>query len=131
MYAGCLVLWKSQLQTMVALLTAEAEYITLLTALRQSIPVLHLVNEIRSHMPGISKLETSVRCKVYEDNESTIRMAHSLKATHRNKHISTKVHHFGEYVRNKTIQILHVPMRNQVVDIFTKPLSTKAFVSLR
>ena len=116
---------------MVALLTAEAEYIALSTALRQSIPVLRLVNEIRSHMPGISKLETSVRCKVYEDNESMIRMAHSLKATHQNKHISTKVHHFGEYVRNKTIQILHVPTITHVADIFTKPLPTKAFVSLR
>ena len=131
MYAGCPVLWKSQLQTMVALSTAEAEYIALSTALRQCIPVLRLANEIRKNMPGMEKLGTSVKCKVYEDNESTIRIAQSPKTTHQNKHISTKVHHFREYIRTKAIRIEHVHTTKQIADIFTKPLPVKAFISLR
>ena len=47
MYAGCPVLWKSKLQTMFALMTGEAEYIILPMVLRQSVPVLHLANEIK------------------------------------------------------------------------------------
>ena len=61
-YARCPVLCKSQLQTMIALSIAEAEYIAMSTALRTSIPVLRLVNEISENMPGISKIGTIVKC---------------------------------------------------------------------
>ena len=79
----------------------------------------------------MNKLETSIRCKVYKDNESAIKMAHSPKATHRTKHISTKVHHFREYIRTKAIQVVHVSTTKQIADMFTKPLPYKAFVYLR
>ena len=68
---------------MISLSTAEAEYIAMYTALHTSIPVLRLINEISEHIPGIHKIGTTAKCQVYEDNESTICIAHSPKSTHR------------------------------------------------
>ena len=101
------------------------------TALRTSIPVLHLLREVGENMPGIINHGTTIGCTIYEDDESAIRMAHSEKESHRTKHISTKIHHFRQYVRSKEIRIMHVPSAKQVADIFTKPLSSDVFVPLR
>ena len=47
-YAGCPVSWASKLQSQVALYyTTEAEYITMSQALRDVIPVMNLLQEIR------------------------------------------------------------------------------------
>ena len=82
-------------------------------------------------MPGTVETGTSIHCKVYEDNQSTISMAQSQTGTFRTKHIGTKVHHFRQYVRDKAIQILHVPSAEQIADIFTKPLQSEIFIPLR
>ena len=54
-YARCPIIWASKLQSQVALSTTEAEYIALSMALRDVIPVMELLNEIKkqefpSHM---------------------------------------------------------------------------------
>ena len=47
-YAGCpLLLWKSQLQTEVALLSTESKYTGLSYALRDAIPVMELLKELK------------------------------------------------------------------------------------
>jgi hypothetical protein len=38
-YTGCPMFWQSKLQTEIALSTAEAEYIALLQALRETLPM--------------------------------------------------------------------------------------------
>jgi hypothetical protein len=45
-YANCPLVWCSKLQTEIALSTAEAEYIAMSHALRDTIPVQNLVREI-------------------------------------------------------------------------------------
>jgi hypothetical protein len=47
MYSGCPIIWASQLQTVIALSTTEAEYLSLSTALRNTIPLMRLVKELR------------------------------------------------------------------------------------
>jgi hypothetical protein len=46
-YAGCPVSWASKLQSQVALSTTEAEYIAMSQALRDVIPVMNLLQEMR------------------------------------------------------------------------------------
>ncbi len=46
-YAGCPVSWDSKLQSQVALLTTEAEYIFMSQSLRDVIPVMNLLQEMR------------------------------------------------------------------------------------
>ena len=42
-YAGCPILWKSKMQSLIALSTTEAEYIALSTALREVIAIINLL----------------------------------------------------------------------------------------
>ena len=130
-YAGCPIVWKSTLQTMIALSTAEAEYLALSSALRTTIPMLRLLKEISTQMPGVTNMGTRIKCKVYEDNKSAMKIANGGRTTHRTKHISTKVHHFGQYIRNKSIKIVHIPSKKQIADMFTKPLTANLFISLQ
>jgi hypothetical protein len=46
-YGGCPIIWASQLQSEIALSTTEAEYLALSTALRNTIPLMRLLNELK------------------------------------------------------------------------------------
>ena len=48
-YADCPVHWASKLQTQVVLSITEAEYIAILSSLRDVIPIMDLVAEIMNH----------------------------------------------------------------------------------
>jgi hypothetical protein len=50
-YAGCPIFWQSKLQTKKALSTAEAEYIALSQALRETIPMTNLMREMNVIYP--------------------------------------------------------------------------------
>ncbi len=130
MYAGCPVTWSSKLQTEIALSTTEAEYIALSQAMREVIPFLNLIKEIHDVLP-IERTSPKIFCKVFEDNQSCIKVAESPKFTHRTKHISLKYHHFRQYVADGTIKIEPIDTREQIADIFTKPLDEKQFSYLR
>ena len=128
-YAGCPVYWVSKLQTEIALSTAEAEYIALSTALREVIPLMTLMKEISGVFPlYIDK--PNFFCKIFEDNQSCIKMAVAPKLTPRTKHIALKYHHFKRFVGN-TIDISYIATDMQKADIFTKPLPDDAFFRLR
>ena len=130
MYKGCPILWKSQLQTTIAMSTTEVEYIGLSSAIRSCIPVMRLVHEISTKIDTVQD-PPKVICTVHEDNTSAIRMAESPKVTIRTKHLSTKYHHFKKYVKENTIVIRHISTHDQLADIFTKPLPEGTFLNLR
>ena len=46
-YAGCPILWKSQLQNEIALSATESEYTGLSYALRDAIPIMELLKEMK------------------------------------------------------------------------------------
>ena len=128
-YAGCPIYWVSKLQTEIALSTAESEYIALSSALREVIPLMRLMEEINEIYPlYIDK--PNFLCKVFEDNQSCIKMAVAPKFTPRTKHIALKYHHFKAHVGNR-IDISYISTDLQKADIFTKPLPDDAFFRLR
>ncbi len=49
----------------------------------------------------------------------------------RTKHLNIKHHHFREAVEKGTVSIYHFGMKEQIADIFTKPLDESLFRSLR
>ena len=135
-FAGCPIIWASKMQTEIALSTTEAEYIALSTAMRDIIPLRELLNEL-----GRNKLvdqidTTSVACTVFEDNASCLELAIAPKMRPRTKHINIKYHHFRSHIKSDqnpqgSIKILHVGTKEQVADIFTKPLTILPFQHLR
>ncbi|KAL7460030.1 hypothetical protein ACHAXS_000498 [Conticribra weissflogii] len=130
MYAGCPIFWSSKLQTEIALSTTEAEYIALSSAMCEVLPFLNTMKEIHDVFP-LQQSKPNFFCRVWEDNHSCIKVPESPKFTPRTKHIALKYHHFRRYVDDKTIQIHPIDTREQIADIFTKPLDEKQFVYLR
>ena len=125
-YANCPIVWCSKLQTEIALLTAEAEYIALSHVLREAIPLQSLAKEINC----ISLLyipNTDFCLTVHEDNNSAITMAESTKFTPPTKHIAIKYHHFRSRVRctynpKGDIKVKYISTKLQLAAIFTKPV---------
>ena len=123
-YCGCPILWCSKLQTEFALLIAESEYIALSHATREVIPFINLLKEIKKYM-NLEIDDAQMICKIHEDNTSCITIAESNKLTPRTKHISLKYHWFRSFLSgpNKLLEILHVPTKEQIADILSKPLN--------
>ena len=93
MYAGCPLPWCSKLQTEIALSTPKAEYIALSQAMREVILMMTLLEDINEVFPT-GKKTPKVHCKVWEDNESCIKVTKNENFTPRTKHIAIKYHHF-------------------------------------
>ena len=63
---------KSQLQTEIALSTTELEYTGLSYALREVIPLMELLKEIKEKGFNVLAYKVKVHCRVFEDNSGAI-----------------------------------------------------------
>ena len=59
-YAGCPLLWKSQLQTEIAMSSTESEYTGLSYALRDAIPIMELLKEMKKRRYPIESSQAKV-----------------------------------------------------------------------
>jgi hypothetical protein len=130
-YAGCPVCWASKLQSQVALSTTEAEYIAMSMALRDVIPVMNLIEEIKSKGFQVICTKPYVYCKVFEDNSGALELARLPKLCPRTKHINVCYHHFREHVRKGLIKIFPIDTKAQIADTLTKALAQNDFARHR
>jgi DNA-binding sugar fermentation-stimulating protein len=68
---------------------------------------------------------------IYCDNTSAISISKNSVMHSKTKNIPVKYHFLWEQVAEKNIRVEYVGTKEQVVDIFTKPLPQKAFEYLR
>jgi hypothetical protein len=61
------------------------------------------------------------------DNKSAIELAKNPVHHERSKHIDVRFHFIREHVKNGDVEMTHVTSRDQVADIFTKPLPAELF----
>jgi Reverse transcriptase (RNA-dependent DNA polymerase) len=122
-YAGVPISWKSQLQGEIALSSTESEYTGLSYALREAIPIMGMLKEMKSLGFPIRTTKSKVHCRVFEDNSGALEMAKIHKYRPRTKHICTKLHHFRDYVLQKQISIHPIDTKLQPADFLTKPLN--------
>ena len=130
-YAGCPIVWVSKLQTLIALSSTEAEYISLSTSLRETIPIMELLREIRDQGFDIKSSKPTVHCKVFEDNSGALAIATVHKVRPRTKHLNVQLHHFRQYVEQGDITIHKIDTTDQKADILTKSLPIALFVKHR
>jgi hypothetical protein len=133
-YTGCPVYWQSKLQTEIAPSTAEAENIAMLQALRETIPLVTLMQEKNEIFPLYLPSPKFI-IKVREDNQSCIAMAKNPKITPRTKHIAIKYHHFWKHVITQSnpdgfISLEYCSTHDQITDIFTKHVRDDIFFKL-
>ena len=128
LFAGCPLIWASKLQTFIALSTTEAEYMSLSQSLRDTIPVMSLLEELKKR--GFSTYSSTpyVYCKAFEDNSGALELARAPKLQPRTKHINQVFHHFREHVCQGLIHIYPVSTDDQLADMLTKPLPQNVFV---
>jgi hypothetical protein len=130
-YAGCPIIWGSTLQSEIALSTTEAEYLAMSTALRQTIPLIWLVDKIREKVGLPIDVVPTIKCNVFEDNSGAVKLANVPKLRPRTKQINTKYHHFHKYVFDGTVKVQHVRTTEQWADVFTKNLGVELFTKFR
>ena len=126
------LVWKSKLQTEIALSTMESEYIALSLAMRELVGMRALFDEVKEMLDLPGETQTNLS-RVFEDNEACLRLASSTmpKLTPRSKHIAVKYHWFWEKLEPLNIVILSIDTKSQLADIFTKGLTPKEFEEKR
>jgi hypothetical protein len=116
------VSWSSKKQNSVALSTAEAEYIAAGHCCAQ---LLWMRQTLRDYGYKLSKVP--LLC----DNESAIRMVENLVEHSRTKHIDIRHHFLRDHQQRRDIEIANINTKDQLADIFTKPLDEKTFRKFR
>jgi hypothetical protein len=116
------VSWASKKQNLVALSTAEVEYIVTGHCCAQ---LLWMRQTLRDY--GCKSSRVPLLC----DNESAIRMADNPVEHSRTKHIDIRYHFLREHQQRGDIEIAYVSTKEQLANIFTKPLDEKTFNKLR
>ena len=130
-YASCPILWASKLQTCISLSTTEAEYVALSQCLRDTIPIMQLLQELKDKGLCQANVTPVVHCKAFEDNSGALELSLVPKMRPRTKHINNVYHHFRKFVRDKLISVTKIGTEDQVADMFTKPLTLDLFVKHR
>jgi len=124
-------MWKSQLQTEIALSSTESEYTGLSYSLRDAIPIMELLKELKKMKFPIRSAKPVVHCKVFEDNSGALEIATTHKYRPRTKHLNVKLHHFRDYIIRKEISVCPIDTTMQQADYLTKPVNQAILEKLR
>jgi hypothetical protein len=116
------VSWASKKQNSVALSTTEAKYIAAGHCCAQ---LLWMRQTLRDYSYKLTKV--SLLC----DNESAIRMADNPVEHSHTKHIAIRYHFLRDHQQKGDIEIAYINTKEQLADIFTKPLDEQTFNKLR
>jgi hypothetical protein len=129
--AGCPILWASRLMREICLSTTEAEYCCLSEALRQVIPLMNIITELRERKLLNDELHPVIKCTAFEDNSGALELARAPRMRPRTKHINIKYHHFRRHVAEGLIKIEPIDTLDQLADVFTKAVSRDLFFKFR
>ncbi|KMQ86152.1 retrovirus-related pol polyprotein from transposon tnt 1-94 [Lasius niger] len=116
LYNGGAIAWSCRKQTCTAWSSCEAEYIALAEASRELI-------WIRKLLEDFDETETKAT-KIYEDNQSAIKMVKSKEFRNRTKHINTKYHFVNDLVEKEVVDLQYCPTEEMTADMLTKPLQS-------
>jgi len=132
-YAGVPLIWKSQLQGEVCLSSTESELVGLSMGMRTMIPIHGILTELHEHGFKMLVKPAKLHCEIFEDNRGALEIAQLPKMRPRTKHINVKYFHFYSVTQRKgSPYTFHwIDTKEQVADIFTKPLDVQTFVKLR
>ncbi|WVZ84232.1 hypothetical protein U9M48_031284 [Paspalum notatum var. saurae] len=117
-----LVSWSSRKQASVSLSTTEAEYIAAASCCS---PLLWMKATLSDFGLRFGKIPLLV------DSTSAISVAKNPVLHSRTKHIEVRFHFLRDHYEKGDIDLVHIASKNQLADIFTKPLEFGAFVRLR
>ena len=129
--AGCPLIWKSQIQSSIALSTFQSEYVGLSHSMRILIPLRALHLEVVATLDLPPAIVSTIHCRVHEDNASALLLANSQHLNNRNKYLAVKLHHFWSHAKPGVIEVVKCDTKLMLADNFTKPLVREVFERLR
>jgi hypothetical protein len=111
---GAPVSWSSKQQTIVALSSCEAEYLSCTHAARHIIWLRSLFAELGypQNLPS----------ELYCDNQGTVACTHDPHSHSRMKHIDIRAHFIRDCVNRQIMKVSHIPGVENPADLLTKPL---------
>ena len=124
---GCPLVWKSQLQSTIALSTQEGEYCTLSQAMHTLIPIHAILIEISSTLSLPPSTTASIHSRVFEDNNGTLLLAVNQCIISCTKHYLIQWHFFWSHVEDGEVEVLRVDTDLQDADYMTKGLPCQPF----
>eukprot|EP00253_Pinus_taeda_P009115 PITA_09115 len=118
-----LVSWLNKKQISIALSIAEAEYVVAASCCTLLLWMMQTLQDIQmTCTPPIS---------IFCDNTSSISISKNSIMHSKTKNIPIKYHFLLEQVLEQKVKLEYVPSKEQVADIFTKPLPRETFEYLR
>ena len=118
-----LVSWFRKKQNSIALSTAEAEYVAAASCCTQLLWMMKTLQDFQ--------IKCSPPISIMCDNTSAISISKNPIMHSKTKHSPIKYHFLREQVLEQKVKLECVPSKEQVADIFTKPLPREAFEYLR
>ncbi|CAI7847061.1 unnamed protein product [Closterium sp. NIES-53] len=107
-----LISWNSQKQELVALSSAEAEFIAATAAVREGLYLQELLQE--------AKIPASVNFRLHYDNQSAIRIANKPGFVIRTKHITLRYFFVKDEVDEGKVGLTYCPTGDMAADFLTK-----------
>ncbi|KAJ4821290.1 Pol [Rhynchospora pubera] len=119
---GSLVSKSSRKQTSVALSTAKAEYVAAGSCCTQLLWMMQTLSDFELDFQKVPIL-----C----DNTSAILISKNPVLHSRTKHIEIRHHFIRDDVEKGDVELVYIDTKEQIADIFTKPLPTQQYLELR
>jgi len=117
------LVWSSRKQDLVALSTAESEFIAFSSAVTEAVFMKNLLEDFQV------KLQSPV--VIYEDNRSCIAIASNPNTTKRTKHFDVRLHFVKDYIVKKLIKPEDIESNENIADMMTKALDKEKLCYLR
>lgn len=120
---GGAVGWSSKKQSMIALSTTESEFYALAEAGRDVIWLKQLMTDLHEN------LENPVKIRI--DSQSCQKMVENGGFSPRTRHINVRYHYVKDMVKNQEIKLEYCETKQNIADMFTKPLPGSHLEELR
>ncbi|KAJ1692760.1 hypothetical protein LUZ63_009458 [Rhynchospora breviuscula] len=120
---GNLVSWSAKKQPTVSRSSTEAEYRSLALTSAELLWLRYLLTELQITMPDIPTL--------WCDNIGATFLASNPSFHARTKHIEIDYHFVRERIASKELRVRFISSKDQLADLFTKPLPLAQFLNLK
>jgi hypothetical protein len=117
--AGGAVSWQSKRQTVVALSTAEAEYIAAAALVREALWLQRLERDMCMN-------ETDVPVPLRTDNQAALHIINGSMGSRRVKHVEVPFHFARDMTEKGKVQFAYCSTNEMAADALTKPLGPSA-----